>query len=122
MKKWIISTIAALMIIGAGIFAFFYIHKHVPQQLTVTSGLVINEEEGIEKEADLKEIIHHTQKRVVQIELDNGSFGSGFLYNELGDVVTNAHVVANAKVNVRTSIPWNTPAPSSASVMKRMWL
>jgi serine protease Do len=44
----------------------------------------------------MKEIIHETQKLVVKIETVAGQ-GSGFLYNDKGDIVTNAHVVAGMK-------------------------
>lgn len=55
----------------------------------------------------LKTIIHESQKSVVQIIVMTGNeerIGSGFLYNDQGDVITNAHVVAGAKtVTVKTS-------------------
>jgi serine protease Do len=41
----------------------------------------------------LKKIIKDTQSKVVQIETSSGSQGSGFLYNNRYDIVTNAHVV-----------------------------
>jgi S1-C subfamily serine protease len=107
MKKVLISLIVTILIWGAGAFAFFFIKERVPKQLTAASDIVTTEKEAVnEKEVsqDLKEVIHNVQKRVVKIQLDDGSLGSGFLYNKQGDVVTNAHVVANAKdVTVVTS-------------------
>lgn len=61
---------------------------------------------AVQKEVslELKEIIHDVQKLVVKIELPDGSLGSGFLYNDKGDVVTNAHVAANVEnVIVKTT-------------------
>lgn len=52
----------------------------------------------------LKDIIYATQKLVVMIETEDGTQGSGFVYNDKGDLITNAHVVAGAsKVTVKTA-------------------
>ncbi|QST01386.1 trypsin-like peptidase domain-containing protein [Pontibacillus sp. ALD_SL1] len=48
------------------------------------------------RQIDLKTLIHEAEKSVVQIEASDeteSSIGSGFVFNEKGDVVTNAHVV-----------------------------
>ncbi|MBB6445145.1 S1C family serine protease [Bacillus benzoevorans] len=100
MKKVLISLIITLLIWGAGAFAFFFIKEYVPKQLKAASDIVTTEKEvENEKEVsqDLKEVIHNVQKLVVKIQLEDGSLGSGFVYNNQGDVVTNAHVVANTK-------------------------
>lgn len=55
-------------------------------------------------EPTLKEIISSVSQKVVMIETEDGSLGSGFLYNDRGDILTNAHVVAGYKdVTVTTS-------------------
>lgn len=48
---------------------------------------------------DLKSIIHEAEKSVVLIEGHNENetiTGSGFLYNDKGDIITNAHVIKDA--------------------------
>ncbi|WP_227938580.1 S1C family serine protease [Alkalihalobacillus deserti] len=109
-KQWIISCIATMMIWGAAAYGFTFVKRSVPDQLnapsTILAGeLIASEEVSTPAESkELKEIIHETQKLVVQIETANDSLGSGFLYNDQGDVVTNAHVVAGATdVQVKTT-------------------
>lgn len=107
MKKWIFSLLSGAVIWGGGAYAFLYIKDTVPKELTAPSSLVAKadtEAKEADSPKDLKDIIHNTQKRVVKIELEDGSLGSGFLYNDKGDVITNAHVVANVQnVKVKTS-------------------
>ncbi|MEQ6388819.1 trypsin-like peptidase domain-containing protein [Bacillaceae bacterium S4-13-58] len=63
---------------------------------------------------DLKTIIHESQKGVVQIEgqsTSTNSIGSGFIINDKGDIVTNAHVVKGAdSIYVKTADARTYPA------------
>ncbi|GGF12808.1 peptidase S1 [Halobacillus andaensis] len=98
-RAWVTSSIVMAMILIAGIASFVWIQHQVPSQLEASSVLdkpMPKEEEGVVTKST-QEIIYESQKLVVQIELDNGTIGSGFLYNDKGDVITNAHVVANTE-------------------------
>ncbi|CAJ1313816.1 S1C family serine protease [Paenibacillus nuruki] len=107
-KAWIFSSIASVVIIAAGIGSFSYINRTVPTQLpnkpllaSTTAQTASQTNTGT---STLKDVIFNTQKKVVMIELEDGSLGSGFLYNDQGDVITNAHVVAGAlNVKVKTA-------------------
>nr|WP_317853492.1 trypsin-like peptidase domain-containing protein [Neobacillus sp. Marseille-Q6967] len=107
--KWIISIASSLLIFGLAGGLVFHWQQEIPKQLTSTSLLAPNaikaaSKKSNEQEKELKDIIHEVQKVVVMIQLDNGSLGSGFLYNKKGDVITNAHVVNGAKnVKVKTA-------------------
>ncbi len=108
MIKWIISGALTFLIWGGGVYFFFNLKEDIPKQLTASSNLIKETEENSSQQQvelkELKEVIHDTQKLVVKIELEDGSLGSGFLYNDKGDIITNAHVVANAKnVKVNTT-------------------
>src|SRR5699024_12350518 len=60
-----------------------------------------------EQDKDLKTIIYESEKHDVQIEGQNETdtlTGSGFLYNNQGDIITNAHGIQDADlIYVRTS-------------------
>ncbi|MFS0870986.1 S1C family serine protease [Paenibacillus xylanilyticus] len=107
------TIISCAIIIGAGAGGVFWIHQHSEDQLQGGPRLAVvaaKETEttaaktatGTKVKKTRKQIIEESQKKVVTIESSSG-LGSGFLYNEKGDVITNAHVVEGSKeVTVRT--------------------
>ncbi|WP_028612454.1 S1C family serine protease [Paenibacillus harenae] len=95
------SIVASALILCGGIGAAYAVHTEVPDLLTGKPMLAVSAER---ESKTLKDIIFKTQKLVVMIETENGSQGSGFLYNLDGDLITNAHVVAGArKVKIKTA-------------------
>ncbi|WP_145326305.1 S1C family serine protease [Paenibacillus xylanexedens] len=107
------TIISSAIIIGAGAGGVLWIHQHSADELEVGPRLAVVTAKEIEtpkaKSASKttlkktrKQIIEESQKKVVTIESSSG-LGSGFLYNDQGDVVTNAHVVEGSKeVIIRT--------------------
>jgi S1-C subfamily serine protease len=104
-KNWIISITLSILIISAGVFGYFRIQYSAAENVFAESEILLeNKERQKETELELKEIIREAQKKVVMVELADGTVGSGFLYNKMGDIITNAHVVAGVKdVKVRTT-------------------
>ncbi|WP_337034197.1 S1C family serine protease [Paenibacillus illinoisensis] len=107
------TIISCAIIIGAGAGGVFWIHQHSEKQLQGGPRLAVVAAQEAETETaktasdsnvkkTRKQIIEDSQKKVVTIESGIG-LGSGFLYNDKGDVITNAHVVEGSKeVTVRT--------------------
>lgn len=112
MKNWITIALSALILAGGGFAAYELNGRwndpavHAESKLGVPGSTAEAEADATAK-PDLKEVIRENQKHVVSIEVilpDGSAQGSGFLYNDKGDVVTNAHVVTGAlKVRVKTS-------------------
>ncbi|MCD8509722.1 MAG: S1C family serine protease [Bacillus sp. (in: Bacteria)] len=102
-NKWhIVNYIFSLLIVIVGVVGIFYVNNQVPEQLELSSTLLTSgENEGDAPVQDtpkgLSDVIDESQTRVVKIETKTGSIGSGFLYNDKGDIITNAHVVAGVK-------------------------
>lgn len=107
-KGWIFSGLASVLIAAGTGGAAWYVTDRVPAELDAKPLLAVPAGQKTAaaqsaKPATLKDVIAETQKRVVMIELED-SLGSGFLYNDKGDVITNAHVVEGArKVKVKTA-------------------
>lgn len=102
-NKWhIVNYLFSLIVVTAGVMGIFHVSNQVPEQLELSSTLLTSEENNGDEQPPatpkgLSQVIDETQTRVVKIETKNGSIGSGFLYNDKGDIVTNAHVVAGVK-------------------------
>lgn len=105
-KKMIGSIIVSLLIWLAGGIGFIYVKEHTSTKV-YSESTILNQNKDVNKyqqPLEIKEIIREAQKKVVMVELEDGSVGSGFLYNHKGDIITNAHVVSGAKqVKVRTT-------------------
>lgn len=106
-KKRLIPFIVSLFIIATSIFLSIKIYHNWQNKEISLNNPLINNVDADSHSIDLKTIIHETEKHVVQIEGqgdDSTVTGSGFLYNDKGDIITNAHVIEDANViYVRTS-------------------
>lgn len=95
----VLVILGVLLMLGGGFIAYAEIKELVPRQLNGAPLIAVGE-----KNKSLKDIIFETQKYVVMLETDAGRQGSGFLYNNQGDLITNAHVVSGVRnVRVKTA-------------------
>ncbi len=108
MKNWIAFVISGL-ILASGSFAAYELNDRWSASVVHAESQLGSPDIAVKEggKPNLKEMIRESQKHVVSIEValeDGTSLGSGFLYNDKGDVVTNAHVVTGAlSVRVKTS-------------------
>lgn len=106
-KKYLPIIIAASLIIVGAIAITMIYHQWRSEAISISNPIInrIGKDNG--QQLDLKSIIHEAEKNVIQIEGQdelNTITGSGFLYNDKGDIITNAHVIKDAEViYVRTS-------------------
>ncbi|MDX8044859.1 S1C family serine protease [Gracilibacillus sp. S3-1-1] len=90
----LLATIIGMIAIVIAIILFI----NMKQQPLDVENTIASELEK-DQEMNLKNIIHQAQKSVVQIESTNDlttKTGSGFVINNKGDIVTNAHVIEEA--------------------------
>lgn len=111
-KSLIAAIVVSVVVIAAGFIGYHYLQQYFhTYTVSADSSLVKthsdNESSSSSQAMTLENIIHKNQKRVVQILVqDDNSItqGSGFIYNNKGDIITNAHVVEGAKkVTIKTA-------------------
>ncbi|WP_053219842.1 S1C family serine protease [Virgibacillus senegalensis] len=106
-KQLFLPVLLTFLLLIAGAAAVFLIYRNWDHQAIEVKNTLAHQVEERQDTVNLKSIIHQSQKNVVQVEaVDkwNETIGSGFLYNDKGDIITNAHVVKNAEtIYVKTA-------------------
>ncbi|WP_042145148.1 S1C family serine protease [Paucisalibacillus sp. EB02] len=106
MKRKLPIVVSIILIILSIAYSIYLYYEWQSTNLVVNNPMI----KKIQSENDtinLKSIVHEAEKNVVQIEAQSNNqslTGSGFLYNEKGDIITNAHVIQDADtIYVRTA-------------------
>lgn len=106
-RKWFGPIFISILIFIIGVFSFVKLYDHWHNKPISINNPIIHKVKKDTTSLNLKEIIYEAEKHVVLIEGQNEDTtftGSGFLYNDKGDIITNAHVIKNANmIHVRTS-------------------
>lgn len=115
-KRAILPIVLTLLLLSTGFISIYFLYNQWENETIKTNSSIVQEVKNDSEVTgkDLKSIIHEAQKGVVQIEAKAGwgnNIGSGFLYNEKGDIITNAHVVKGAEsIYVKTANARTYPA------------
>ncbi|KGP72226.1 S1C family serine protease [Pontibacillus yanchengensis] len=114
-KRLALPIILTVIVVLSTAFGVYKLNNIVYKQPIKTTSTLAQEvtKKNTSTSIDLKTIIHEAEKNVVQIEGKaewGENIGSGFLFNDKGDIITNAHVVKDAETiqvttaNARTFI------------------
>lgn len=106
-KKWYLPIILSILMVLLGGYGFYLIKGKWDADQIVVKNPPINKVDKSAQLLDFKSIVHEAEKNVLLIEGKNDDYtmtGSGFLYNDKGDIITNAHVIKDADIiYVRTA-------------------
>lgn len=94
------SLLLTITILLAGAFFLYRTYQRTFDE-PLTAEPVVTYEPTNNRSQSLQQIIHEAQKNVVKISVEtpvSTRVGSGFLYNNQGDIITNAHVIDDASV------------------------